>query len=234
MKPTNRPLFAVLAAVATLISGSSSCLAGDVLFCKVSRNYGESGILGKVYRKEIETRMFAHKTWRQRLYYSSYDPSSNETLEVYSKSDGSRWLSHCIARPSLTQIIGRRIWLGEHFDLKRELDAIPITRQEVRLPQTVARELEALWNKMLPGCEAEPIARDLYIHAPVFIGFARERRSVSTGKIVPAAYDTELYRSFVDLVTDLRKVCASGGSQNSILQRLPKKIKEVSAKLSTE
>jgi hypothetical protein len=47
-----------------------------------------------VYRSELENRMFTHPTWSERLYLSYDNPDIDETLEVYSRPNGSRWLNY--------------------------------------------------------------------------------------------------------------------------------------------
>src|ERR1044072_1004281 len=65
--------------------------------------------LGEAHRTEFDPRMFSRQTWHQRLSYSSYKPVLDETLEIYTKPDGSRWLSHRQAKTSLTGLILRRV-----------------------------------------------------------------------------------------------------------------------------
>src|SRR5437764_2190739 len=95
------------------LSSASGGLAKEILFQAEPANYdyarGVGKKLGEAYRTEFDPRMFPHGTWHQRLSYNSYEPDVDETLESYSKADGSRWLSHRRANPSLTGFIWRRI-----------------------------------------------------------------------------------------------------------------------------
>src|SRR2546423_13374030 len=81
------------------------CFAGDVLFYKISRSYGLEGVQGRIFQRKFEARMFTHARWHERLYVNPYEPDIDETLETYSKPDGSRWLSHHRATPSLSRLI---------------------------------------------------------------------------------------------------------------------------------
>jgi hypothetical protein len=223
--------FGVLCAAAFYLIMANGCFAREVLFYKVSRNYDSEGQMGKVYRQELEKRMFKHSTWRQRLYYNPYEPDIDETLEVYSKVDGSRWLSYRRATPSLSRFISDRIWLGEQFDLKKKLDGVSITGQELALPVDVAKEIELLWRAMLPGLPKDPDPEERVIvpHAPAF---AREGDSVKTGRIAMAAYNTPAYRAFMGIVDDLIRVCDRGGNATDpILARLPDKVRRLRTQL---
>jgi hypothetical protein len=209
---------------------TTSSLASEVLFYRESDTYGQPGRLGKVYQREFEKRMFTHQTWRQRLYY--FSPDSNETIEIYSKPDGSRWLSCRRATPSLSGIIRSRIVDGEHFDLKRQLDHVHIYGCEVALPLELARDLELLWQKMLPGLPDAPTPPVVYVHAPIFIAFARKNGSVATGSMLFAPYNTKAYRSFLDIVQDLKEACdRSAAPSETILRKLPAKVKRLTALL---
>lgn len=214
------------------VTTALASLASDVLFFKVSRDYDQRGVLGETYRREIETRMFTHSTWHQRLYYESHDPDVNETLEVYSKPDGSRWLAHRGASPSLSRIIWNRIFNGQRFDLTKQLDAVRITNHEIALPPGLANELELLWRTMLPGLREAPIPRDLHMHTPIFIGFVRENNSVKTGSVCIAAYNTPIYQAFVDVISDLRTLADQGvNSTQSVLSKLPFKVRQLRMRL---
>ena len=208
--------------------------ASDVLFVEALRNYDKKGVLGETFRRELETRMFTHAAWHQRLYINTYNPSKDETLEVYSKPDGSRWLSFKRAAPSLSQPILDRIWLGQKFDLKKELDASRVTTAEVELSRDVASQIELLWQAMLPGPSKQPEARGLYMDAPVFIAFARQNESVKTGTMAFAAYHTPAYEEFVDIVNDLMKTSEGRDSRSNQPQRLSSKIRHLTAKLTTK
>jgi hypothetical protein len=213
---------------------SNACIAGDALFVKALRNYNAKGPLGKVYRQELETRMFIHSAWRERLYVNLYDPSKDETLEIYSRPDGSRWLSFRRATPSLSQSILSRIWLGKQFDLKKELDQSSITAGEIELSQDVANQIELLWQTMLPGASKEPGFDRLYMHAPLFIAFANQNGSIKTGKMAFAAYHTPAYEEFVDIVNVLINACEHPTSKSTDLQRLSSKIRHLTARLNAK
>jgi hypothetical protein len=225
-------LFRVLAIAASWLTWATASFAGDVLFYKVSRNYDQEGLVGEVFRRELETRMFTHATWRQRLYGASHDPDVNETLEIYTKSDRSIWLTHRRAVPSISGIIWSRLFIGKKFDLKKELDAVRITHHEVALPLEVANEVELLWKAMLPGLAEAPKPPALHMHTPIFIAFVQKKNSIETGSIAIAAYNTPTYRAFVDVVSDLRVVCdRGGGPTDPIFRKLPDKIRRVRARL---
>lgn len=145
---------AVVTAAFSLLVGDC-CFAHETLFYKASRNYDEEGSLGTVYRRELESRMFTHPTWGERLYLSYDHPDIDETLEVYSKPDGSRWLNYRRAVPSLTRLIGS-CFFGADFDLKKKLDAVQIIDHEVGLPEEVASEIKLLWRTMLSGLVKPP------------------------------------------------------------------------------
>jgi|GEM_PF-3841105 len=226
--------FRVFCAAALCLVIVDGCFAADTLFRKVSRNYDAEGNLGRAYRRELEIRMFTHPTWRQRLYCNPYEPDIDETLEIYSKADGSRWLSCRRATPSLSLTIGRRFWRHQQFDWKKELDAARITGREIALPEVVANEIELLWRTMLPGLPKEPVTEEhmLVVHAPAIIAFARENNSVKTGKIAMAAYDTPTYRAFLEIVDELTKACDRGASPTDpVFTRLPDKIRRLSVRL---
>lgn len=179
--------------------------------------------------------MFTHARWHERLYISHYEPAIDETLETYSKPDGSRWVSHHRATPSLSRII-EPAPSGEQYDLQKELDAVRITSREVALPAEVANEIGLLWRAMLPGLPDEPRNQStrhvLYIHAPAFIAFSRDNNSVKTGRIATAAHDTPAYRAFLGIVDDLIKVCdRSSASTDAVLRKLPSKIRDLRTRL---
>lgn len=229
---TRRLYLSTITAVWLFASAISA--AGDSLFVKALRNYGEKGLLGRVYRQELEARMFTHATWRERLYINTYDPSKDETFEVYSRPDGSRWLTFRRAAPSLSQPILDRIWLGQKFDLKKELDRSNITTAETELPQDIANEIELLWQKMLSGPSKEPDARGLYMDAPTFIAFARQNDLIKTGKMSLAAYHTPAYEEFVDITNDLSKICEHPSAKSRVLQKMPSKMRHLAARLNAK
>lgn len=227
----NRPFRFLSVAVSCLV-WADVCFSSQILFFKVSRNYDEEGLLGKVLRREIETRLFTHPTWRQRLYGESHDPDVNETLEIYTKQDRSIWLDHRYAVPSLSRIIWSHIYLGEKFNLKKRLDAVHITDHEIALPPEVAKELELLWRTMLPGLAEAPKPPVLYMHTPILIAFARDNNSVETGSIAIAAYNTPIYRDFLDVVKNLKDLCDHGAvSTDPAFAALPDKIRRLRARL---
>jgi hypothetical protein len=219
-----------------LLSPASECLAKEILFQAEPTNFdyarGLGRRLGEAYRIEFDPRMFVHRAWIQRLSYFSSEPDLDETLEIYSKPDGSRWLTHRRAVPSLSSILQRRIVDGVKFDLKKELDAVRITSHDVALPPGVAKEIELLWQTMLPGVTNPPRLQTLYTHVPIFDAFVRQNHSVETGRVCLQAYNTPVYRAFVDVITDLRAVCDRGSnSADPVFRRLPAKIRNLRARL---
>lgn len=222
--------------VAFWLCTTASSIANEVLFQAEPANLdyvrGVGRKLGETLQIEFNPRMFPHQTWSQRLSYYSSQPDLNESLEIYSKPNGSRWLNHRRANPSLTGLIFRRVVHGEKFDLRKELDAVRITSHEVALPPDVANELEVLWKTMLPGIAEAPEPRFLYTHVPIFDAWVRRDHTVKAGRITTAAYDTPIYRMFVDVLVDLRKVCDGGGkSSNPIFKRLMNEIRALRVKL---
>jgi hypothetical protein len=216
-----------------LFTSADRCLAKELLFeAEPANNDYARGVgkrLAETYRTEFEPRMFPHGAWHQRLAYSSED---NETLEIYSKPDGSRWLSHRRANASLTGILSRSIVNKEEFDLKKELDAVRITSHEVQLPAEVAIEIEQLWRTMLPGVPHEKVPPILTTHTPIFDAWVRYGHSVEAGRIPMAAYDTPLYRVFVDVIKDLREACHRHARPGDpIFRRLPAKIRDLRRRL---
>jgi hypothetical protein len=219
-----------------LFTSAGECLAKDLLFeAEPANNDYARGVgrkLAEAYRTEFDPRMFPHRTWHQRLAYSSSEQDVDETLEIYSKPDGSRWLSHRRAKPYLTGFIWNRIVEGAKFDLKKKLDAVRITSHEVALPSAVAKEIDELWRTMLPGVPHEKVPLILTTHTPIFDAWVRKDNSVEAGRIPMAAYDTPTYRAFVDVIKDLREVCdRSGNSTDPIFKRLPTKIQNLRARL---
>jgi hypothetical protein len=232
---TPRGVGIVLAMLACSSAGAELS-AGGILFRKASRNYDATGELGRARTLEFESRMFTHRTWRHRLYCSGdHATDVNDTLEVYVKPDRSHWLAFRHATPSLSREINRRYFVRDQFDLKKSLDSIPITGGDIRLPPNVAREIEALWQVMLPGLEREPQSqtRVIIADAPMFIGFRREGRSVVAGTIADAAYGAPAYREFLDIVDDLIDSCrGSGKAREALLARLPRKMEKLRGRLS--
>jgi hypothetical protein len=232
---TPRPASVVFVALACAFAGANLS-ASDILFRKASRNYDESGELGRAYTREFERRMFTHHNWHQRLYcHANHDDDMDDTLEVYSARDGSLWLSWGHVRPSISREINRRYFAHEKFDLAKSLDSRRITGGAILLPQNVASEIEALWQVMLPGLDREPRSDThvIILSAPMFIGFRREHRSVIAGSIANLAYGSRAYHSFVDIVDDLIALCRTRGAErDTFLARLPKKMQKLRARLS--
>lgn len=222
----------LLSVAALWLLCANACFARELLFYKVSRNYGQEGLLGKAFRREFETRMFTHPNWCQRLYGESHDPDVNETLEIYSKPDRSIWLSHRYAAPSLSRIIWSRVYIDERFNLTKRLDTVRITAHEIALAPEVAKDLELLWRAMLPGLAEAPKPPVLYMHTPILIAFSRESNSVETGSIAIAAYNTPIYRAFLDVVKDLKDLCDHGAnSTDPAFGRLADKMRRLKARL---
>lgn len=212
------------------------CSGQTVLFYKESRNYGREGVQGEIFRREFEARMFKYADWRERLFVALYEPAVDQTLEIYTKPDGSRWLSYTRGTPAPSRLIGPAP-SGERYDSAKELKAIRITRREIALPSNVANEVELLWQAMLPGPAREPKNQStrhvINIHAPAFVAFLRHNGSVQTGRIVTTAIDTPAYHSFVQIVEDLMKAC-NARQTDRILSQLPTKIQHLRALLKNE
>jgi hypothetical protein len=163
--------------------------------------------------------MFTQPTGGERLYLSYDNPDINETLEVYSKPDGSRWLAYRRAVPSLNRLIRSRFF-GADFDLKRKLDAVQIIDHEVALPEEAASEIKLLWRTMLSGLAKPPpeepkkqggsVTRTIYLSVVVIIGFAKEDNTVKSGSIPMNAHKTRAYREFADIVDNLIKASERG------------------------
>lgn len=227
-------MFRLVCTAILYLAFANACFAKEVLFIQASRNYDAKGVLGEFMRRELETRMFMHSTWRQRLYCSPYEPDLNETLEIYLKSDGSHWLSCRRATPSISGIIGRRYWLHEEFDWKKALDAVRITGQDVPLSAELSNEIDLLWQKMLGGLGREPTTktRTLVMHAPAIIAFAKQKNSVTTGRIAMAAYGSPLYRDFMNVVDDLTSMCETGARpRDSEFRKLAEKMRRLRERL---
>ncbi len=227
---------AVVTAAVSLIVGDC-CFAHEALFYRASRNYNEEGSLGTVYRRELESRMFTHPAWGERLYLSYDNPNINETIEVYSKPDGSPWLDYRRAVPSLTRLIRDRLF-GANFDLKRQLDAVQIIDHEVALPEELASEIKLLWRAMLSGLAKRPpeepkkqggfVTRTIYLNVVVIIGFAKEDNTVKTGSIPMNVHKTRAYREFADIVDNLIRASERGaGARDPIWAQLPERIRNL-------
>jgi hypothetical protein len=220
-KVITKSVGAVVTAAFSLLVGDC-CFAQEALFYKASRNYNEEGSLGTVYRNELESRMFTHPTWSERLYLSYDNPDIDETLEVYSRSDGSRWLDYRRAVPSLSTLISAHVLGGADFDLKRKLDAVQIIDHKVALPREMASEMKLLWRTMLSGLAKPPpkesnkqggfVTRTIYLNVVVIIGFAKEENTVKTGSIPMNVHKTRAYREFAHIVDSLIKASERGAS----------------------
>ncbi len=227
---------AVVTAAFSLLVGDW-CFAHEALFYKASRNYDEEGSAGTVLRRELESRMFSHPMWGERLYLSYDNPDINETLEVYSKPDGSRWLDYRRAIPSLSRLIRSRFF-GAEFDLKRKLDAVRIVDHEVAVPEKVASEIKSLWRTMLSGLAKPPpeepkeqgglVTRTIYLDVVVIIAFAKEDNTVRTGSIPMNMHKTRVYQEFGTMVDDLVKASERGaGAKDPIWAELTKKMRNL-------
>jgi len=204
-------------------------LGENILFCKTSRNYGRDGPRGNKFRQEFEARMFKHHDWLQRLFVVLYEPDVDQTLEVYAKPDGSRWLNYTRATPSVSKAIDAERW---GYDTKKELKAVHIMTNEIALPPNVAAQIELLWRAMLPGLTREPESQRVYMDHLSFVAFRRDNDSVQTGRIAIAAIDTPAYHAFADIVEDLIKAC-NGMSKEQRLARLPSKMHHLQSLLTT-
>ena len=228
---------AVVTTAFSLLVGDC-CFAHETLFYKTSRNYGNEGALGTVYRKELESRMYTHHTWGERLYLNYTNPDIDETLEVYSKSDGSRWLNYRRAVPSLSRIISADVLGGEDFDLKSQLDAVQIIDHEVALPKELASEIKLLWRTMLSELVKLPpedakkqggfVTRTIYLNVVVIIAFAKEDNTVKTGSIPMNMHKNRVYREFGAIVDDLIKASERGaGARDSIWSQLRERLRSL-------
>jgi hypothetical protein len=233
---------AVITAVFSLLV-RDSCFAHETLFYKASRNYDEEGSLGSVYRKELDTHMFTQPTWGERLYLSYDNPDINETLEVYSKPDGSRWLTYRRAVPSLTRLI-RSYFFRADFDLKKKLDAVQIIDHEVALPEQVASEIKLLWRIMLSRLAKAPpeepkknggfVTRTFYLNVVVIIAFAKEDNAVKAGSIPMGMHKTRAYREFGTIVDDLVKASERGaGARDPIWAQLLERMRSLRLRLGS-
>ena len=224
----------MLFALACLLPRSVAC-GRDILFRKISRDFGETGELGRAYRRELESRMFTHATWQLRLYCHSDDDDRDETLEVYSTPDGSHRLSWRQVTPSISRELNRRYFLHERFDVAKSLASLRIIGGDILLPQNVASDVEALWQVMVPGLLREPQTNEhvIIIRAPSFVSFRRTSGGVVAGRVADRAYGSPAYRGFVDIVDDLIDSCrAPGGKRNLLLAGLPAKMQKLRARLS--
>src|SRR5437762_1919956 len=82
-------------------------------------------------RRELDPRMFPHRTWQQRLYCETADAEANETVEIYVKPDGSHWLNCRRAKPALSPLIRHRPHPDQRIELTRKLGQIKISSCEV-------------------------------------------------------------------------------------------------------
>jgi hypothetical protein len=116
--------------------------------------------------------------------------------------------------------------------LKKELDAVRIISHEVQLPTQVAKEIDDLWDMMLPGRPREKVPAILTTHTPIFDAWLRKGSSVEAGRIPMAAYDTPIYRLFVEIIRDLRDVCdRCAKPSDPVFLHLPDKIRALKQRL---
>jgi hypothetical protein len=175
--------------------------------------------------------MFAHSTWRQRVY-RTFNFGDDETLEFYVRPDGSRWLSFRRAAPSLTQAILDRYWSREEFDLKKRLDSSRIIACETKLPGEIAHPIGVLWQTMLPGVIKEPERKTFGSLAPgVTYALKNDGSSIHVGVIAFGAYGTPAYEEFVKIVDDLIALCERPAARGLLLQKLPSKIRHLTDRL---
>jgi hypothetical protein len=229
MTGTFRISFALLATICCL--ATPQLRGGDLLFVKGSRNYDQEGDLGEAFRRELEPRMFAHSTWRQRLY-RNFNFGDDETLEFYVRPDGSRWLSFRRATPSLMQAILDRYWSRQEFDLKKRLDSSRITACETKLPADIANQIEVLWQTMVPGVFKEPERKTFGSTAPgVIYALKKNGSSIEIGAVAFGAYHTPAYEEFIKIVDALIDLCERPASRALLLQKLPPKIRHLTDRL---
>ena len=226
---TSRAFFALLATICCL--ATPQLRGGDLLFVKGSRNYDQEGDLGEAFRRELEPRMFAHSTWRQRLY-RNFNFGDDETLEFYVRPDGSRWLSFRRATPSLMQAILDHYWSREKFDLKKRLDSSGIKACEAELPADIANQIEVLWQTMVPGVFKEPERKTFGSLAPgVIYALKKNGSSIEIGAMAFGAYHTPAYEEFIKIVDDLIGLCERPAGRALLLRKLPPKIRHLTDRL---
>jgi hypothetical protein len=226
---TSRAFCALLATICCL--ATQQLRGGDLLFVKGSRNYNKEGDVGEAFRREFDPRMFAHSTWRQRLY-RNFNFGDDETLEFYVRPDSSRWLSFRRAAPSLTQAILDRHWSREKFDLKKRLNSSRIKACETELPADIANQIEVLWQTMLPGVLKEPERKTFGSLAPgVIYALKKNGSSIELGAVAFGAYGTPAYEEFIKIVDDLIGLCERPAARALLLQELPAKIRHLTDRL---
>lgn len=208
--------------------------ARDVLFYQTSKNYHLEGREGEVFRRQFESRMFSHADWLGRLVIIFDEPEFDQTLEVYAKPDGSRWLSYVRATPALSLLLTPTL-PGEHYDTAKDLAVVRYIRREIALPADVADQIEQFWHIIMPGSrrKPEPPAGRVNLRLILFVAFLRDHGSIQAGEIPLPAIDTPAYHSFVEIVEDLMKAC-NGGQKDRILARLPSKIQHLRALLKRD
>jgi len=223
----------IISLTVTNLAISRFCSAGDLLFTRATRSYDHNGAVGEAYRREFEARMFQHGTWTQRLYCETADFQANETIEIFAKADGSRWLSFRRAEPALSPLIKRHPLPNQRAELTAELDRIKIASCEVLLPPTLATELEGLWNAMLPGVDVPPLPHRFPVHAPTFIAFARQNETAKVGSVCLAAYSTQAYKAFKDVVDGLKALCrGNAGSNQASIAQVSSNVRRLTARLT--
>ena len=231
MTRISRSFFAVLATICCL--ATPQLRGGDLLFIEGSKDYYKEEILGDAFRWEFEPRMFAHSTWRQRLY-RNFNFGEDQTLEFYVRPDGSRWLSVRRADPSLTQAILDRYWSRHEFDLKKRLDSSRIKACDLELPQDIARQIEVLWETMVPGVLKEPERKTFAFGAlapGVIFALKKNGSSIEIGTVAFGAYGTPAYEEFIKIVDDLIGLCERPRARARLLQKLPPKIRHLTNRL---
>jgi len=210
----------------------STARAKEWLFVRAHRNYDDKGVVGEAYRREFEPRMFLHNTWRQRLFCETADADADEAVEVYTRPDGSHWLCIRRATPALGPIIAYRPLQNQRKELAEKIQRVQISNCETLLPPELASDLERLWATMLPGLQVAPMPRTFPVHGPAFIGFARTNNAVKAGRMGIAAYGTPAYKSFLEVVSDLKILCTGdGAAKGDAVRRLLPKIKGLTARL---
>ena len=226
---TSAAFCALMAAICCL--ATPQLRGGDLLFVKGSRNYDKEGEIGEAFRREFDPRMFAHSTWRQRLY-RNFNAGDDETLEFYARPDGSRWLSFRRATPSLTQAILERYWSRHDFDLKKRLGSSRIQACEIELPKDIARQIEVLWETMVPGVLKEPERKGFGALAPGMVyALKKNGSSIELGVVAFGAYGTPAYEELIKIVDDLIGLCERPAARALLLQKLPAKIRRLTHRL---
>jgi hypothetical protein len=200
--------YLVAMAVAFWVVSQQYCLvAEELLFVRALRDYDQPGRVGEMFRRELEPRLFLPGPWMARLYRYSSEADCDEAIQIYSKPNGSTWVSYRRATPALTSILYGHVVDRGRFDVPEELAAVKVTVHEEPIPPALAAELQQLWRQMLPGAESAPAPQRVHTHVPIIIAFVQEDHSVLAGSIPLAAYDTPQYQAFAGVVNHLISVC---------------------------